>query len=772
MINKCKTMLDHLSHAIPNSKRKEARRRFRRAMQLEQLGRRELMAADLAVTFNPDNGLLNIEGTAGDDSVYIYQANDELLVWGLPIENLRTGESVDSLASQQVSRIEFSGLEGDDFFHFDDTQAGTDRIISVLVQGGDGADTLTTGRGADTIYGGAGDESIAGGPGSDFILGGPGYDTLYGEAGIDFIYGEEDADTIFGGEGDDFIAGGGSWDTMYGEGGNDRIYGNDGDDALYGGLGTDDLWGGAGVDHFEGGDGTDTLWGEAGDDWLYGDQGHDRIHGGDGIDFLAGGDGDDFLAGDHGDDTLLGGLGNDVLQGGAGADTLNEVFGGVDTLDYSEADIGVWVNLATNQVFRGNAEGDMLSGQFERVQGSQGHDTLVGNSKSNRIYGNGGNDTIDGGAGNDYLYGGNNNDLILGGGGDDELWGESGNDQLNGQSGSDRMYGGAGRDTLIAIDSAYADYVDGQEDFDIVWADIRLSIFAAGASDQIAAVNGGDAIQKVAGFANGADRTLDGDRIDDPATYQAGVDRIRPYQSFMGNPLFSVLGPSLTDIRQGEAGDCYALAGLGAVVQQDPNVIRSHVVDFNDGTYGVKLGDRFYRVDNDLPVLDWGSNTLAFAKLGFQNSMWVPIMEKAFTHFRSGANSYESIGGGSSVELKHALGLTNIGNRSFSYKADKASLANDLLTRFRNGDCITFDFTGSILWGANIPLIRNHSYVLNNLVLNDFGHIQSVKLYNPWGFDGLGRDETGHDGTDDGFVTLTLDQLFNQNGVMNWGHIA
>ncbi|MEZ6134953.1 MAG: calcium-binding protein [Pirellulaceae bacterium] len=495
MVKKYKTLFKRLSTTLLNRDPQNARRKLGRALRLEHLDRRELLAADLLATFDPHNGLLKIEGTANDDSVYISQANNELTVWGLPIWNISSGDTVDFLTSQQVSRIEFDGLEGDDFFHFDDAQAGADKIIPALVYGGDGSDTLTTGRGADTIYGGSGDENIAGGPGSDFIFGGPGYDILYGEGGADFIYGEEDADTIFGGDADDVITGGGAWDTMYGENGNDTIYGNDGDDALYGGIGGDKLWGGDGVDHLEGGDGTDSLWGEAGDDWLYGNLGNDTLRGGSGNDYLDGDLGNDKLYGDAGDDELIGGTysyiqgatDNDILQGGAGADRLSDIYGN-DTLDYSESSLGVKIDIVARTSLGGHAAGDIIMGTFENLNGSQGSDILLGSSVRNRIIGNGGDDYLYGFGGNDDLRGGDGSDRILGGTGNDTIEGgnandflfgndghdtlvgafinnpwESGNadDWMEGGDGGDWMYGGIGNDTLFGAEPGNVSYVDG-----------------------------------------------------------------------------------------------------------------------------------------------------------------------------------------------------------------------------------------------------------------------------------------------------------------------
>ena len=90
---------------------------------------------------------------------------------------------------------------------------------------------------------------------------------------------------------------------------------------------------------------------------------------------------------------------------------------------------------------------------------------------------------------------------------------------------------------------------------DIIWTDSNGSY-----KDAVSSIESGDIVHRVGSFANGADRTLNGDRIADP-TAKSG----HSYRTFSGNQLFSSSGPRASDIRQGSLGDCWVLAGFGAI---------------------------------------------------------------------------------------------------------------------------------------------------------------------------------------------------------------
>ena len=348
-----------------------------------------------------------------------------------------------------------------------------------LIRGGDGADTLNGDAGNDTLEGGAGADILNGGAGTDVAsyarsttgvtvnlatgvnsgaeAVGDTYidiervdgsstqaDNLTGDALDNLLFGLGGADTLNGGDGNDFLNGGLLDDILNGGEGNDVLVGGSGSDTLNGGNGLDTAnystsAGGININldtnSVSGGDATgDTLidiehiYGSSiSADTITGNASNNTLFGFGGVDVLNGLDGNDYLNGGSAADTLNGGEGNDVLVGGTGGDILNGG-NGLDTAHYGSSTVGVNVNLATNTVSGGDAQGDTISG-IERVYGSNtGGDVLTGDGVANLLFGFGGADTLDGAAGNDYINGGNGDDLITGGLGNDTLIGGAGND--------------------------------------------------------------------------------------------------------------------------------------------------------------------------------------------------------------------------------------------------------------------------------------------------------------------------------------------------------
>ncbi|MET7569479.1 calcium-binding protein [Streptomyces sp. NPDC005492] len=149
-----------------------------------------------------------------------------------------------------------------------DTVTDTGSVDGNEVEGGPGADTITTGTDS-IVQGQAGKDTIRVGARSQTV-GGSDTDTIYangdgtradGGTGGDLIYGGPGAQTLSGGidAGNDTILGGTGNDTIYGQAGNDILYGNSGNDTIYGNSGNDKLYGGPGTDKLSGGPGRNLV---------------------------------------------------------------------------------------------------------------------------------------------------------------------------------------------------------------------------------------------------------------------------------------------------------------------------------------------------------------------------------------------------------------------------------------------------------------------------------------------------------------------------------
>lgn len=615
-----------------------------------------------------DGGNDTLRDVGGDDTIVGGDGNDWIQDSGPGRNTLLGGRGFDTIIAGDGTDLIRGDEDGDN------------------IQAGGGNDTVYGDGGFDTIQGGAGDDLIYGGADNDTVSGGADNDTIYGDIGSDTLNGDAGNDTINGGDGDDIInangiviAGQGN-DVLRGDAGNDTIKGGDGNDTITGGDGNDTIGGDAGNDFISGdvgndrltdsGGGDDTIAGGDGDDWiedsfggrniLLGGRGLDTIISGDGNDTIRGNeDADNILAG-GGDDTVYGDAGSDTIRGGVGNDTL---YGGVDNdilygdtgndLIYGDAGADTLYGGADNDTLSGGDGMDTLSGDVgaDALFGGADNDTLSGGDGIDTLSGDAGNDRILGDAGNDTLNGGDGVDFLLGGAGADTLRGDGGNDTLNGNDGVDALFGGQGDDWLVGIDAA-VDRLQGDAGRDIFWRDSDGNVTDT-AVDFLIDV---DADNAVRAFANGADRTLNGDRIAGPSdpTNAAVVD-------FSAYPLFSPSGPQGSDVKQGPfTGPLslpqkdYTVVGAqlaGLAVDGDPSnawLIRRAMVDFGDGTYGLALNGSYYRVDGRLPASTdlLGFTHPYYADFGADNSIWVAIAEKGIamaTPLRAGVYDYTAL---------------------------------------------------------------------------------------------------------------------------------
>ena len=206
------------------------------------------------------------------------------------------------------------------------------------------------------------------------------------------------------------------------------------------------------------------------------------------------------------------------------------------------------------------------------------------------------------------------------------------------------------------------------------------------------------------------------------------------------------------------------LAGLGSAAYVDQNAIKSRVVDFGDGTYGVHLGNYFFRVDNDLVVDQQGDQRLNYTALGKGGSLWAAVMEKAYADFRTlGSNSFPSIEGGRSMDVftdAFQSSGTQLYEINFSTPATAQGVSDEIVKMMAR-DPVTHQLINASTLGVfatdpSVPLINGHQFVVLSYAYNDFlKQVSSITVYNPWGIDGITSDSNPNDG----IITITLDQL-------------
>lgn len=115
-----------------------------------------------------------IDGTAGNDHIRLAATNraGEVKVY---VNNILIGTFV------PANYLIVNGLAGNDVISAEGVN------VSVVLDGGEGNDTITGGGGDDVLFGGLGDDAISGGAGNDSLIGGVGKDRIVGAAGHDIL---------------------------------------------------------------------------------------------------------------------------------------------------------------------------------------------------------------------------------------------------------------------------------------------------------------------------------------------------------------------------------------------------------------------------------------------------------------------------------------------------------------------------------------------------------------------------------------------------------
>jgi Ca2+-binding RTX toxin-like protein len=482
----------------------------------------------------------------------------------------------------------------------DDALDAAGHSLPLVVFGGTGLDSITTGTGADTVlgdvglveYGSAVTVLGGGGPGdkTDGIerdisavrtVGTIGAgDTIATSDGNDWVMGQQGSDTVNGGAGDDGIIGGhnaaggsDAGDTLRGGAGNDEIAGDNA--VLWPGtvtrlLDVATLTSPAVTSTF----GPDVIAGDGDDDTLFGQGGSDRIFGGDGL---------DSIEGNHADDCLMGGAGQDNIVGGGSAanGTMSPTRTGTGLLDGVDTIYGDGAEPTDSScVPATNAPGsaDVIAGDNARVlwvmsgasrminafDGSFARGVLLFDVERPSAVA----DPNVHGA--DAVYAGDGNDWVFGQGDADALNGDGGDDTIEGNHGADTINGGAGQDDIVGGSSAGGGAIKG-------------TVAPTGLSDGVDTIHGND----------GADVVLADNGVITRAVNGNGTWRTLGNQNGNFNAEFQVIVVRTTSIATGPemAGafgndTIYGDAGADEIIGQQG----ADYIEGNDGSDAI-VGD-------------------------------------------------------------------------------------------------------------------------------------------------------------------------------------
>jgi hypothetical protein len=351
------------------------------------------------------------------------------------------------------------------------------------------------------------------------------------------------------------------------------------------------------------------------------------------------------------------------------------------------------------------------------------------------------------------------------------MLGEAGADSLWGGLGDDSVYGGADDDTLVAVGGGTKDKLFGEAGADGFWLDHNSSETHDASNAEANAGN----VHRVNSFMFGLSKEAVGQDLPDPACMTSGASYDPNGDRYDANPLFgSTNTVVLSDVDQGRLGDCYFLAGIGAVVYQQPNVIRQSIVELGDGTFAVRFkrngSTEYYRIDNELPanlsmnngVPTWTGN--AYARLGHNGALWVALLEKAYVFWECGADAdYAVIEGGFGDYAYDALGLS-----SWTKDTDDDDAMAVIAQQLAQGKpvtvCTSFSLDG---FDVGDSIVLNHCYTV--VSINQASG--TITLRNPWGTDAGSQSGAWVQGANDGYVTFTWQSFVDHTAKFYVAHV-
>jgi len=223
---------------------------------------------------------------------------------------------------------------------------------------------------------------------------------------------------------------------------------------------------------------------------------------------------------------------------------------------------------------------------------------------------------------------------------------------------------------------------------------------------------------------------------DDAATSPAipGAAATALYLQEAGDP--SVI--SVTDINQGQLGDCFLLASIGEIALWHPEAIMNMIAANTDGTETVTL---YLAANGQLPT--YGTTSFKPTSITLSNTfpgnavnngasqdvvngvkeIWVQVLEKAVATLGGG---YTSIANGGSP----MIAMEELAGQQTSWMSPGSLTLQTLQADAAAGDLIVMDTPSVGVLPYN--LVNDHAYMFESV--NLVNGTPMIQLGNPWGF--------------------------------------
>jgi len=175
--------------------------------------------------------------------------------------------------------------------------------------------------------------------------------------------------------------------------------------------------------------------------------------------------------------------------------------------------------------------------------------------------------------------------------------------------------------------------------------------------------------------------------------------------------LYGKNGPKVTDVRQGDLGDCFLLGQLAAITARAPNHIKDMVEVVDEGKYRVRFFERggkenWVAVDAKLP-LDIMREP-KFARSENANIIWSAIIEKAYAKLHGG---YEKIDSGGFSERTSLL-LLGQKNEHIEFKnRDPQETIGEIDSRMKSGHAVVGELKNHVVAITKVDVNNGKMFV-------------------------------------------------------------